>query len=253
MRIAQMSFRIRSSTRAASSRTFVLIHGIGTSHRYMARLHDQLATQGDVHSIDLPGFGGMPKPTWSATVSDIARALGELLTELEVAHAILVGHSMGSQWVVELAARRPELAGMVVLIGPVTDDEHRSVRAQSAALIRDILGEPFDANLLVFADYLRCGPVWYSKQLPHMLAYPIERRVAALSAPVLVVRGGSDPVAGVSWCRRLRDSAQNGRLVAVPSHRHVVQFTAAPAVASAIQAHLPGSELWQPRPELRVP
>jgi pimeloyl-ACP methyl ester carboxylesterase len=205
----------------------------------MARLHDRLTAYGVVFSIDLPGFGGMPKPAVSASVPVMARALGELLTRLGVEQAVLIGHSMGSQWVTELAAQRPALARSVVLIGPVADNEHRSVFAQSAALGRDILGEPLDANASVAVDYLRCGPAWYMRQLRFMLDYPIEQRVAALTMPVLVVRGGNDPIAGPAWCRRLRDSAQTGTLVVIPGHRHVVQFTAPRAVASAIRAYLP--------------
>jgi pimeloyl-ACP methyl ester carboxylesterase len=241
VRVAGMDFGVMSSTHGTSPATFVLIHGIGTSHRYMARLHDRLTAHGAVYSIDLPGFGGMPKPALSVSLAVMARALGDLLIKLGIDQSVLIGHSMGSQWVVELAAQSPALASSVVLIGPVTDDEHRSVIAQSVALGRDILGEPLDANVSVLVDYLRCGPVWYTGQLRQMLAYPIEQRVAALIVPVLVVRGGNDPIAGLAWCRRLRDSAQAGTLVVIPGHRHVVQFTAPRAVASAIRAYLPAN------------
>lgn len=237
-----MAFGVTSSIRGSSDdATFVLVHGIGTSHRYMARLHDRLTAHGVVFSIDLPGFGGMPKPAVSGSIPAMARALGELLTQLGVEQAVLIGHSMGCQWVVELAVQRPGLASSVVLIGPVTDNEHRSVIAQSVALGRDILGETVDANVSVLMDYLRCGPAWYTRQLRFMIAYPIEQRVAMLTVPVLIVRGGNDPIAGLAWCRRLRGSAKSGALVGVPGHRHVVQFTAARAVASAITAHLQAS------------
>ena len=236
--VAGMAFGVRTSRPGnPTEATFVLIHGIGTSHRYMARLHDRLTAHGAVYSIDLPGFGGMPKSAVSPSVPVMARALGDLLTQLGIEQAVLIGHSMGSQWVVELAAQRPSLASSVVVIGPVTDDEHRSVLAQSAALGRDILREPMDANTSVLMDYLRCGPAWYTSQLRQMLAYPIDECVATLEMPVLVVRGGDDPIAGLAWCRRLRDSAQTGTLVAIPGHRHVVQFSAPAQVASAICAY----------------
>ena len=91
---------------------------------------------------------------------------------------------------------------------------------------------------IVSADYVRCGMPWYLTQLRHMMTYPIEERIADLSVPVLVVRGGNDPVAGLDWCRRLRDRAHDGSLVIVPGCRHVVQFAAPRAVASAIDAFL---------------
>ena len=238
VRIADMAFGVTASVNENSTAaTFVLIHGIGTSHRYMARLHERLAAHGSAYSIDLPGFGGMSKPAVSPNIAVMARALGELLAELGIERAVLIGHSMGCQWVVELAAQRGPLASSVVLIGPVADDQHRSLLAQSMALGRDILREPIDANASVLVDYLRCGPAWYAGQLRKMLAYPLERRVAMLTMPVLIMRGGTDPIAGLAWCKRLRDSAQTGTLVEIPGYRHVVQYGAPRAVSSAIRAH----------------
>src|SRR3546814_980756 len=103
---------------------------------------------------------------------------------------------MGSQWVVELAAQRPDLVAHVVAIGPVTDDEHRSVLAQAIALGRDSLGETPRINSFVFGDYLRCGIPWYVTQVRHMVSYAIEDRVAELRMPLLIMRGEHDPVAG---------------------------------------------------------
>jgi pimeloyl-ACP methyl ester carboxylesterase len=233
-----MVFRVLSSTSAQrrADAVFVLIHGIGTSHRYMARLHDELARSNDVHSIGLPGFGGLPKPVVAPSVTDMAAAIGTLLDELCIQRAVLVGHSMGAQWVVELAVIRPQLARGVVAIGPVTDDAHRSLLAQSVALGVDTMGEPPSVNVVVFSDYLRCGPTWFLKEARHMVSYPIEDRVMELGVPFLVIRGGNDPIAGIDWCRRLRNRAKRGLLVIIPGHRHVAQFTAPRAVASAISA-----------------
>ena len=239
LRIAGMAFRAITTRSDPAGPTFVLVHGIGVSHRYLERLHDRLSASGTVHSIDLPGFGGLPKPDVAPGIAEMARAIGDLLTELAVADAVLVGHSMGCQWVVELAAQRPDLAEFVVIMGPVADSEHRTALAQSGALAVDTLGEPPAANVAVFVDYLRCGPRWYSQQLPFMLSYRIEDRVQDLTMPVLVLRGGKDPIAGLEWCRRLRDRARTGDLVIIPGSHHVAQMSAPGAVASAILAHRP--------------
>src|SRR5688572_6308002 len=113
-----MAFRAITTPSHSEGPTFVLVHGIGVSHRYLSRLHERLSLSGTVHSIDLPGFGGLPKPERAPSVAEMAESIGELLTELGVAHAVLVGHSMGCQWVVELAAQRPDLARLVVIMGP---------------------------------------------------------------------------------------------------------------------------------------
>ena len=72
-----------------------------------------------------------------------------------------------------------------------------------------------------------------------MLSYRIEDRVQDLTMPVLVLRGGKDPIAGLEWCRRLRDRARTGDLVIIPGSHHVAQMSAPGAVASAILAHRP--------------
>lgn len=145
---------------------------------------------------------------------------------------------MGTQLVVELATQRPQLATHVIVVGPVVDDEHRSVVAQAIALGIDSLGEPLSANLLVFSDYLRCGQSWFLSQMQQMLAYRIEDRVGAFRAPLLILRGDRDRIVGMGWCRRLRRDARAVTLVNVPGHGHLVQRTAPRAVASAIYAFI---------------
>ena len=218
----------------------VLVHGIGTSHRYFSRLHHELESDGPVYSLDLPGFGGALKPSFSPTVREMALLLAGSLDELGVSGAVLIGHSMGAQWVVELALLRPDLVSRVVVVGPVTDSKHRSLAAQSRALAIDILGEPPLTNAVVFLDYLRCGPVYFLAQSKPMVTYPIDERVASLTQPMLVLRGGNDPIASEDWCRRLAARAPVGCLVTLPRNRHVVQFTAPRAVAGALRSFVAG-------------
>jgi pimeloyl-ACP methyl ester carboxylesterase len=237
--IGGLAFRVIESTRpaGATAPAVVLIHGIGVSHRYLARLHDELSMTTAVASIDLPGFGGLPKPSGDVGIGRMSAALGEIVAALGHERVVLVGHSMGAQWAIETASQRPEIASMVVAIGPVADDRHRTPASQARALAVDTLGETPAINAIVLADYLRCGIPWYLTQLRHMLAYPTEEKVAALTRPLLVVRGGSDPVAGRDWCRRLALRAPAGRLVEVPGGHHVVQQSSPRAVASAIRFH----------------
>ena len=235
-----LAFRVLASSRErlGDRPAIVLVHGIGVSHRYFSRLHDLLARDRAVYSIDLPGFGGLPKPGQDVDVPAMADGLVSVIESLGAGPVVLVGHSMGSQWVVEVAVQRPDLVTDTVIMGPVTDADHRSIAAQTAALAIDTLGETPLINAIVFSDYIRCGIPWYLTQLRHMLTYPIEERVSLLSSPLLVIRGSRDPVAGVDWCRSLRDRAPSGELVLIPGQNHVVQHSAPRAVASAITAHV---------------
>ncbi|PKI92917.1 alpha/beta hydrolase [Actinomycetales bacterium SN12] len=252
-RVGELVFRTLTSPGPGPA-TVVLVHGIGMSHRYLARLHGRLTAHATVVSVDLPGFAGLARPEQDVDVTRMADALTVVLDELmpdRPASLILVGQSMGTQWVTELAARHPQLSDAVVLIGPVTDDRRRTVLAQAALLALDTLREPPGANALVFGDYLRCGPVWYLAQLRHMLRYRIEERVRDLRGPLLIVRGSRDPIAGRDWCRRLRDARGRGApvaLVEIPGRAHNAQHSAPRAVTAAIVhtlGHLLGSQPGQ--------
>ena len=215
----------------------VLVHGIGMSHRYLARLHDALLPDAAVVSVDLPGFGGLPTPRGDVDVETMAAGLAEVVASLDAGPVVLVGHSMGTQWAVEVGVQRPDLVSRVVVIGPVTDVAHRSAGAQMRALSVDTLLEPPGTNWIVATDYVRCGVPWYLAQLRPMLAYPIEQRVARLTVPLLIVRGERDPIAGPDWCRLLRDRAPVASLVHIPGRPHNAQRSAPRAVAAAILAH----------------
>ncbi|MCC4909102.1 alpha/beta fold hydrolase [Microbacterium sp. cx-59] len=230
-------FRVFTSSGAPGDPVYVLVHGIGMSHRSLARLHGALAEGATVHSIDLPGFGGVPRPNGDLDIATMAAALGRVIDGLGVTRVIAVGQSMGAQWVTELGVQRPDLVSRIVVIGPAADARHRSVLAQGVALAIDGTRERLGANALVVADYARCGIRWFTVQLRHMLAYPIEERAALLRMPLLVIRGGWDPVAGRRWSRevRARARARDAWLVEIPRRPHHAQYSAPRAVASAIR------------------
>lgn len=219
---------------------YVLVHGLGMTHRYLDRLRAELSTDADVHAIDLPGYGPDPRPGEHLGVEDHAGLITDALAALGVSSCTLVGHSMGVQFVTAAALRSPLLAERLVLIGPVVDRLRRTVVQQALALGQDTLRESPSANVIVCTDYFRTGLRWYLRQLAPMMRYPLERAVEQVGCPVLVVRGARDPVARHRWCRELSERAARGTLVEIPGQPHVVQHSAAPAVAAEIIAFTRG-------------
>jgi len=183
---------------------FLLLHGVGLSHRPYRRLAKHLAPHARVIALDLPGFGATPKPHRSISVQEYAGLISAVLDVLGVAQCVAVGHSMGAQFALELALQRPDAITHVVLAGPVTDSEHPTAVRQTLVLARDSLLEPLPTNAVVFTDYIRTGPRWYFTEVAAMLAYPTVDRIAGLTAPLLVLRGSDDPIATDDWCGRHR-------------------------------------------------
>jgi pimeloyl-ACP methyl ester carboxylesterase len=215
---------------------YVLVHGLGMTHRYLDRLRAELASDAVVHSIDLPGYGSDPRPALQLGVEDHAALIVGALAGLGVPRCILVGHSMGVQFVTEVALQAPALAARLVLIGPVVDRMRRTVLQQALSLGHDTLRESPSANLLVAGDYLRTGVRWYLRQLSPMMRYPLELGVQRVECPVLVIRGGRDPVAPRRWGLELAERARDGILVEIPGQPHVVQHSAPDRVAAEITA-----------------
>ncbi|WP_324643513.1 alpha/beta hydrolase [Pseudarthrobacter sp. LT1] len=222
---------------APAGPAYVLIHGIGVSHRYLRRLHGELAAVAPTYSLDLPGFAGTPRPERQLSVADHGAFIAQALKASGIGSYILVGHSMGVQFAIEAALYAPGQAHRLVLMGPVVDSRYRSVRRQGLALFLDaLLRENASSNWLVFSDYFRCGPRWYFTELPVMMAYPTERRLAGINVPVLVLRGNHDQVAGADWSLRLSEVVPEGSFVEIPRAGHVVQHVRPRQVAAAIKS-----------------
>ena len=231
----------RSGPLPASAPVVVLLHGIGMSHRTFEELQPLLAAEFPVISLDLPGFGATRTPARPLTVADHEDAVDEALDRLGVHNRILVGHSMGCQFAIEQAIRRPgEVAG-IVLVAPVVDSERRNLAAQARDLALDTLREPPHANARVLVDYVKAGLGWYLVTLKAMFDYDTEARMRLTSCGVVVVCGERDPVARSPWCRRLVDAAGRGTLVTVPGTAHAVPLTAPGELVEAVKRLLPGA------------
>lgn len=107
--------------RTAASRVFVLIHGVGLTHRSYGRLARRLVTSGTVIAVDLPGFGGLRHPKASLSVTAHAEDVKQIVTAMAVESYEVVGHSMGAQIALELAIVDRERARKVVLSGPIVN------------------------------------------------------------------------------------------------------------------------------------
>lgn len=217
---------------------FLLVHGIGVASRYYARLARVLARSGGVHAVELPGFGGAPKPEAPLPLEEHAAILTAYARSAGLADTVLVGHSMGAQIVLEAALQEPDLFGSVVTIGGVVDPGSRTALQQGLRLTEDFLLETPASNWAVLRDYARTGPRWYFGTVPIMLGYRTEEALVRLRLPLLILRGRRDPIVRHDWADQMRRLAPDARLVEIPGAAHVVMYTHAEEVAREILVHV---------------
>lgn len=219
----------------AGTRDYVLIHGIGVSSVYYRPLAEELAAHGRVHLVELPGFGKAMTPHRPLSLAEFAEAAWEALDALGIMSPILIGHSMGTQVVVEMAISRPGRRP-IALLAPTVNVRERTVLRQTLRLAWDSAIEPLGVTPIVLGDYIRCGLPWYIKTLGEMMRHRIEQRLALVEAPVLLITGRRDPISPPSWLGTLAGVAQAARVVVVPREAHVVMVRAAAAVATLLVA-----------------
>jgi pimeloyl-ACP methyl ester carboxylesterase len=221
--------------------TYVLVHGIGMGHRYWSDLADALSRRGRVLALDLPGFGDAPEPPRTPTIAESGADLAELLEqECGGEPAVLVGHSMGTQVVVEAAVQRPELVASVVLIAPTVNPRERSAFMQGVRLLEDPSLTRPKVVALGIRSYLQAGPRWYFRKLRRMLDHRIELVLPDVAAPALVVRGEHDRLAPRAWAEQVARMLPHGRYVEVADRGHETMVTAGEHVAELIERHARG-------------
>jgi 3-oxoadipate enol-lactonase len=99
-----------------NGRPIVLVHGLGEDHAIWAAQQRVLAERYRVVAPDVRGHGRTPLGAADATATQLRDDLIELLAELALGPALLVGYSLGGVVVLSVAAERPDLAAGVVPI-----------------------------------------------------------------------------------------------------------------------------------------
>jgi pimeloyl-ACP methyl ester carboxylesterase len=220
----------------SGTRPFLLVPGIGVSSTYFEKLAPHLNEFGPAHAVDLPGFGGVPHPDDALSIPQFADLVGKVIDELQLDDPIIVGHSMGSQIVSDLVARRPELSTLV-LIGPVIHPKERRVLTQAVRFLQAAWHEPGTVKLLAVSAYALCGFKWFARVLPKMMAFPIEERLPQIQAHTLVIRGEFDSVAPRGWVKEVGDLLPSSRLWEIEGAAHSVMYAHAETVAELCVKH----------------
>jgi pimeloyl-ACP methyl ester carboxylesterase len=236
--------------------TLLFIHGTTLDHRMWRAQVEALAPRFDVITYDVRGFGQSALPAGPFRHYQDAEALLDLLG---VRRAVVVGHSSGGLYALELALARPDLvagcglisaglgggapfpADLKALVGKLraaaAEGGVEAARAiwQSCILFAAAREKPpvrdeLDAMLAGYS-----GWYWLHDSPAGNLAPPVHERLESIAVPVLVVDGGRDHPYNHAIADTLAQRIPRATLLRLPNAGHMANMEEPAAVTRALE------------------
>jgi pimeloyl-ACP methyl ester carboxylesterase len=228
-----------------SGRPVVLLHG-GGGPASVAGFADLLAERTGTRVITPihPGFGGTPRPETLTTVDGLAELYAGLLDALDLQDAVVIGNSVGGWITAELAVRRPERLGGVVLVDGVGIEVAGHPVAVGLAPAQLAEYAWFDPSKSPTADFAALPPAARAVFAGNGAALAVYAgtmqdptllgRLAAVDVPALVVWGEADRIADVEYGRAFAAAIPGARFELLPRTGHVPQLETPEVLLAAI-------------------
>ena len=233
--IEGLEVQVLASESTPEAVTFVLVHGLGVAASYFTPLAHELESMGRVIAVNLPGFGPTADPDHTVRISQFARIAREAVSRVGVTSAIWVGHSMGTQVVVEAVAQDPSIAQRVVLLSPVVNARERRLPILAWRFARSAARESASSAAAALRALLGGGVRSFFRTLPVMIAYPIDDRIAQVPNDLVLITGELDETAPAEWLAYLAERAGGATAVrVVPDASHQAMYTKPSLVAQII-------------------
>jgi pimeloyl-ACP methyl ester carboxylesterase len=236
----------------------VFVHGLSGSWQNWLEQLPVLAANHRVVAMDLPGFGHSPLPADEVSIAGYARLLDELLGELGIDAAAVVGNSMGGFIGAELAIAFPQRVEQLVLVsaaGLSTYAEPRVERvlpalrrlqrlaaaytgwmaAHSDAVTRRprlrqatmdiVVAHPTRLPAALAAEQLRgAGKPGFIPALQSILGYDVRARLPEIACPTLIVWGEEDRLISVRDAHIFEQLIPDSRLVLFADTGHMAML-----------------------------
>jgi pimeloyl-ACP methyl ester carboxylesterase len=205
--------------RAGDGTPVALLHGLSGSSQWWSRNVDALAERHLVAAIDQAGFGRSRRGAMSLSFHESAALLARWIETFgEPVH--LVGHSMGGQLAVRIAAERPDLVRSLVLVSAAGMPFHLDPRPHVRSLPKPPYGGVSIARVLV-PDFLRAGPTSVAIASARVLRDDVRALLRRLRIPVLLVWGENDPLVPLVYGEAMLREIEGARLEVIPRAAHV--------------------------------
>jgi len=254
-----------------SGEPVIFIHGLSGCWQNWLEQLPLFARDHRVVAVDLPGFGQSEMPEEEISISLYAEAIDELMEELEIETARIVGNSMGGFIGAELAIQHPARVERLVLVAAAglsiesirtertTGLRHRAenivfftlghIASRSAqvalrprlraALLMTVAAHP--AKLpgpLAAQQVLGSGKPGFSDALEAMCRYPLRDRLEKIGCPTLLLWGDKDLLVPVKDADIFEELIPDARKIIYKDTGHVSMMERPARFNSDVKAFL---------------
>lgn len=200
----------------------LLVHGLAGSSLWWRHNIKVLAEYFTVYVVELKGYG-TNRALRPLRLKAAAVCLAELIESLPAGRAHVVGHSMGGQISIHLAAEHPDRIDRLVLAGAsglVRSDMLRMALKLPLAARRS----PLSFIPILARDTLRAGPVNLLLNTIEILRDDTSESLAKIVAPTLLVWGEHDVLVPPAMGTATKELLHGSELVLIDGAGHNVMW-----------------------------
>lgn len=197
-----------------------MIHGLGGSSRWWCRNIETLAEHFQVMTLDLTQRRHWVSGRDRLRLSETADVLAEWLTLVGIDRAHVVGHSLGGQMALRLAAAHPERVDRLVLIAPAALPLGHSLGRLALRAVGPVPERTAEFTRIVVGSTLRTNPLVVIQTAYDLVQHNVALLIKHVTAPTLLVWGERDPMVPIGHAAQLQSLLPDTRLLVVPGAGH---------------------------------
>lgn len=221
--------RIRYRTTGKGA-PLILLHGWGASLDTFRPMAEDLGRFHTVTSFDFPGHGQSDLPPGAWAVDDFVGLTLELMTELGIEKASVLGHSFGGRVAIKLAAAHPEKVDRLVLVDAAGVPPAQTIRRRLKRVLSRFansvgrLGQPGQAvrrkivARIASADYMNAGPL--RGTFLAVIREDLRPVMPVIKAPTFLIWGDLDEDTPPSDARTMEDLIPGAKLLVIKNAGH---------------------------------
>lgn len=228
----------------------LLIHGLSGSSSWWRHNLESLTANHRVIAIDLVGFGRNRRFRNSRlplSLEELAGVVVRFVEEHVKEPVHLVGHSMGGQIAIHVAANRPDLLRSLTLVS-TTGVPFRADPRTHLKELRKPRPEQIRFSPILVRDVLRAGPTSIALAFAYFFTDDARPMMDSIVTPTLLIWGDHDPLVPLRYGEEVQLRIRGSRLVVLPGAGHVPMWDSADAFNEALLDFLHTADRLESKP-----